>query len=67
MQVDHTLHPMVGTDQYHFDLPIKKSLTQALGPKLGDIVEEGKLAIEEFIGNAKGFEFISVFFHCVPV
>lgn len=54
MQIDYTLHKILGEDQFHFDLPIKKSLTQALGPKLGDIVEEGKLAIDEFIGDAKG-------------
>lgn len=54
MQTEHTLHPIVATDQYHFDLPIKKSLTQALGPKLPAIVEEGKLAIDQYIGFAKG-------------
>jgi len=54
MQLEHTLHKSVAVDQFHFDLPIKKSLTQALGPKLPDIVEEGKLAVEEFIGVAKG-------------
>ena len=54
MQIDHTLRPFIGVDQFHFDLPIKKSLTQALGPKLVDIVEEAKLAIDEFIGDAKG-------------
>ncbi|KAJ5638390.1 hypothetical protein N7490_008269 [Penicillium lividum] len=53
MQVESTLHKIVAIDQFHFDLPIKKSLTQALGPKLADIVDEAKLAINEFIGDAK--------------
>jgi hypothetical protein len=59
MQIDHTLHPFIGVDQFHFDLPIKKSLTQALGPKLVDIVDEAKLAINEFIGDATGLTRIS--------
>lgn len=54
MQIDQTLHPFIAKDQFHFDLPIKKSLTQALGPKLDDIVDEAKLAINRFIGDAKG-------------
>lgn len=56
MQIDQTLHPFIAKDQFHFDLPIKKSLTQALGPKLDDIVDEAKLAIKAFIGDAKGWE-----------
>lgn len=58
MQIHHTLHPLLGVDQFHFDLPIKRSLTQALGPKLADIVDEAKLAMDEFIGNATGLTYI---------
>ena len=54
MQIDYTLHHFIAVDQYHFDLPIKKSLTQALGPKLVDIVDEAKIAINEYIGDGKG-------------
>ncbi|KAF5228138.1 hypothetical protein FANTH_14585 [Fusarium anthophilum] len=56
MQIRHTLHPLAAVDQFHFDLPIRKSLTQALGPRLLDIVEEGKLAIDEYIGHSKDWK-----------
>ncbi|KAJ3548541.1 hypothetical protein NM208_g955 [Fusarium decemcellulare] len=51
MQLGHTLHRRLMWDQYHFELPIRKSLTQSLGPKLPDIVEEAKLSLVEYIGD----------------
>ncbi|KAJ0418875.1 cytochrome P450 [Aspergillus carlsbadensis] len=55
MQVGHTLHPRLMWDQYHFDAPIRKSLTQSLGPKLPDIVEEAKLSLEDTVGSPAGW------------
>lgn len=54
MQLGHTLHRRLMWDQYHFELPIRKSLTQSLGPKLPDIVEEAKLSLVEYIGDCPG-------------
>ncbi|RMI96868.1 hypothetical protein CDV36_016281 [Fusarium kuroshium] len=51
MQLGHTLHKRLMWDQYHFELPIRKSLTQSLGPKLDDIVEEAKMSLVEYIGD----------------
>ncbi|KAJ9144526.1 Cytochrome P450 [Pleurostoma richardsiae] len=53
MQLGHTLHKRLMVDQYHFDIPIRKSLTQSLGPKLPDIVEEAKLSLQQYIGESK--------------
>lgn len=54
MQLGHTLHKRLMWDQYHFELPIRKSLTQSLGPKLPDIIEEAKLSLVEYIGDCTG-------------
>ena len=54
MQLGHTLHPLLMKEQYHFDTPIRKSLTQSLGPKLPDIVEEAKLSLDQYVGRTTG-------------
>ncbi|KAF5003206.1 hypothetical protein FDECE_10224 [Fusarium decemcellulare] len=50
MQFRHTLDGRLMHDHFHVDMPIKK-LTNSLGPKLPDIVEEAQLAIDKFIGS----------------
>lgn len=54
MQLGHTLHPALMWDQYHFDTPIRKSLTRSLGPKLLDIVEEAQMSLDDQIGRPNG-------------
>ncbi|CAK7243312.1 MAG: hypothetical protein STHCBS139747_004830 [Sporothrix thermara] len=56
MQLWYTLDPKLTVAQYHFELPIRKSLTQSLGPKLPDIVDEAKLAMQEFIGDVSSWK-----------
>ncbi|EOD48508.1 putative cytochrome p450 protein [Neofusicoccum parvum UCRNP2] len=53
MQFVHTLHPVLAKDQYHMFDPIKKSLTRSLGPRLPDIVEEGRMSLDKFVGRPK--------------
>ncbi|KIX06643.1 uncharacterized protein Z518_04619 [Rhinocladiella mackenziei CBS 650.93] len=55
-QLRHTLHPKMETNQFHHEIPLRKSLTESLGPKLGDIVEEAKLSLEAQIGKTKNWE-----------
>ncbi|KIX08844.1 uncharacterized protein Z518_03501 [Rhinocladiella mackenziei CBS 650.93] len=44
-QLRYTLHPKMTYNQFHHDIPLRKSLTESLGPKLPDIVEEAKLTL----------------------
>ncbi|KAH6967583.1 cytochrome P450 [Ilyonectria sp. MPI-CAGE-AT-0026] len=56
MQLGHTLHKRLMWDQYHFEIPVRKSLTQSLGPKLPDIVEEAKLSLIDYIGDCQDWK-----------
>ncbi|KIX08863.1 uncharacterized protein Z518_03520 [Rhinocladiella mackenziei CBS 650.93] len=52
-QVAWTLHRRLAWDQFHFHTPISKSLTESLGPRLLDVVEEAKMSIKDYIGSEK--------------
>ncbi|KIX09043.1 uncharacterized protein Z518_00121 [Rhinocladiella mackenziei CBS 650.93] len=52
-QVAWTIHSRLAWDQFHFKTPIRKTLTESLGPKLPDIVEEAKMCLHEYVGRSK--------------
>ncbi|KIV81301.1 hypothetical protein PV11_03496 [Exophiala sideris] len=49
MQFRHTLHRIMESDQYH-NAVVQKQLTQSLGPRLPDIVDEAKKSFNDEIG-----------------
>jgi hypothetical protein len=56
MQTRHILHPSLEENFYHLETPIRKSLTQSIGPRLPDIVEEAQLGLDEAVGKPNGKE-----------
>lgn len=41
-------------DIYHLDIPLRKSLTQSMGAKLPDIVDEARMNLDAMVGNPAG-------------
>lgn len=54
MQMQHTISPKVAQTHWHSEVPIRKNLTESLGPRLPDIVDEAKFRMMQHIGNAEG-------------
>lgn len=54
LQLKHTLHPIAAATSWHLEVPLKKNLTESLGPMMPDIVDEARLSIEATIGRSAG-------------